>query len=53
MVISTCTIHCHPKGTGNEICCNKSSGVDGGRDKGGTLTAEHLVDGQDDDSEVE
>ena len=41
----TCTIHCHPRGNGNGICCNKVDGDQ--RDEGASLTAEHLFDSQD------
>jgi len=34
----TCTIHCHPRGAGDGICCNKPSGVDEDEDEGATGT---------------
>ena len=43
----TLAIHCHPRGFGHGICCNKSSGVDADEGKGATRTAEHQEDSQD------
>ena len=40
------TIHCHPRGTGNTICCNKPSGMD--------IDLGAMAQGQgEDDSDVE
>jgi len=47
----TCTIHCHPRGTGDGICCNKSSGMGEDEDKGATGTDQ--AGDRDDDSRVE
>jgi len=48
------SIHCHPRGTGNGICCNKSSGVDAGGGEGANWTAEHQEEkSQDNDSKVD
>jgi len=49
----TCTIHCHPRGTGNGNCYNKSSGVDANGGEGATLTAGYQAEDSQDDSEVE
>jgi len=46
----TCTIHCHPRGTGNGICCNKPGRVGEGEDEEANAT-DQARDREDDDSE--
>jgi len=45
----TCTIHCHPRGTDNGICCKKPSRVGEGEDK--EVNATNQARDRDDDSE--
>lgn len=47
----TCTIHCHPRGTGDRICCNKPSGVGEDGDEGATGIDQ--ARDREDDSDVE
>ena len=56
----TCTIHCHPRGIGNGICCNKPSRVGEDEyeevnaiDQAGEREADDSEDREADDSEVE